>query len=67
MYHVITFCLFRLSTSSDDSASESTVTLALGRVLYDVNSRLKLAAAYFSGKEIVRLYRRSQLILAAVY
>ena len=34
--------------------------------LYDF-SRLKLAAPYFSGKEIVRLYRRSQLILAAAY
>ena len=34
MYHVITFCSFRRPTeytSSDDSASESTVTLALGR------------------------------------
>ena len=33
MYHVTVFVLFggRLSTSSDDSASESTVTLALGR------------------------------------
>ncbi len=28
---------------------------------------LKLAAAYFSRKEIVRLYRRSRIILAAAY
>ena len=31
------------------------------------NPGLKLAVAYFSRKEIVRLYRRSRLILAAAY
>ncbi len=31
------------------------------------NPGLKLAAAYFSRKEIVRLHRRSRLILAAAY
>ena len=67
--------------SLDDSTSESTVTrrhfvFALGRdeaslaaanLRRGPNPGLKLAAAYFSRKEIVRLYRRSRLILAAAY
>ncbi len=58
----------------DDRTSDSTITrrhfvFALGRdeaFIYDVFAP-KVGRGYFSRKEIVRLYRRSRLILASVY
>ena len=45
----------------------SRLKLAAAKLRRGPNPGLKLAAAYFSRKEIVRLYRRSRLILAAAY
>ncbi len=44
-----------------------TLKLAAANLRRGPNPGLKLAAAYFSRKEIVRLYRRSRFILAAAY
>ena len=49
------------------SALFSRLKLAAANLGRGPNPGLKLAAAYFSRKEIVRLYRRSRLILAAAY
>ena len=49
-------------TTGSDEASLAAANLRRGS-----NPGLKLAAAYFSRKEIVRLYRRSRLILAVAY
>ncbi len=71
----------RLSMSFDDSipfcvcsgsrrsvyTTFSRLKLAAAKLRQGPNPGLKLAAAYFSRKEIVRLYRRSRLILAAAY
>ncbi len=45
----------------------SRLKLAAANLRRGPNPGLKLAAAYFSRKEIVCLYRRSRLILAAAY
>ena len=45
----------------------SRLKLAAANLRRGPNPGLKLAAAYFSRKEIVRLYRRSRPILAAAY
>ena len=45
----------------------SRLKLAAANLGRGPNPGLKLVAAYFSRKEIVRLYRRSRLILAAAY
>ncbi len=45
----------------------SRLKLAAANLRRGSNPGLKLFAAYFSRKEIVRLYRRSRLFLAAAY
>ena len=62
-------CHFVLALGRDEAFFTTFLRLKLAAVNLrrGPNPRLKLAAAYFSHKEVVRLCRRSRLILAAAY